>query len=119
MFNRDVGERRKEKGERRKKMAAIGKVILGFELIDRVIGDDDVIGLKDLIVVPRAKSIGRKTLQLIEALAEDKIVVAFVEDTGLKRFFEHCGWFIGNEFSGKTLIASEPVDDSKHGGEVW
>ena len=94
------------------------KVILSFEFVEKQCGDQEVMGLIDMTVVPQKIGIGRKTLQMIEAVAESKIVVGFVK-SDLLGFFEHCGWFIGGNFLDKTLVASEPIDDSKHSGEVW
>lgn len=94
------------------------KVILSFTLEDKQCGDQKVLGLIDMMVFPRKIGIGRKTLQMIEAVAESKIVVGFVGEN-LLGFFERCGWYVGKKFLDKTLIASEPIDDGKHSGEVW
>ena len=94
------------------------KVILSFEFVEKQCGEQEVLGLIDLTVVPQRIGIGRKTLQMIEAVAERKIVVGFVGEN-LLGFFERCGWYIGGKFLDKTLVASEPIDDSKHSGEVW
>ena len=91
---------------------------LFFKLEKRKVGVLDVLGLKDLIVGPRGKGVGRQGLLFIEAVASPDVVVCFV-DAKTVPFFEKCGWYIGNVFDGKYLVASEPIDDNRHSGEVW
>ncbi len=91
---------------------------LFFKLEDRKIGDTDVLALSDFMVGPRGKGIGRQGLLFVEAIASSKIVACFV-DPKIVPFFEKCGWYIGGLFNKKYLVASEPVDDSRHSGEVW
>lgn len=91
---------------------------LFFKLEDRMIGDVKVAGLMDLIVGPRGEGIGRQGLLFIEAVASPKIVACFV-DPKTVLFFEKCGWYIGNLFNRKFLVASEPIDDNRHSGEIW
>jgi len=91
---------------------------LFFKLNKHKIGDADVLGLTDLIVGPRGKGVGRQGLLFIEAVASPEIVACFVEPK-LVPFFEKCGWYIGTVFDGKYLVASEPINDSRHSGEIW
>ena len=91
---------------------------LFFKLNDHQIGDTDVAGLTDLIVGPRGEGIGRQGLLFIEAVASPKPVACFV-DPNLVPFFEKCGWYIGRAFENKFLVASEPINDSRHAGEIW
>lgn len=99
-------------------MADSGRVNMSFLLLDKQIGSENVIGLTEFWVDPKDVNLKRKALQMIEALAEGKIVASFVEQLD-EVFYEESGWFVGDVFSGKILVASEPIDDSKHGGEVW
>ena len=94
------------------------RVNMSFMLMDKRCGEQDVVGLKEFWVEPQNKGLGRKALQMVEAIAEGKIVVGFADKKSL-RFYEKCGWFVGSDFSGKTLVASEPIDDTQHGGEIW
>ncbi len=91
---------------------------LFFKLEDHVIGDTPVAGLTELLVGPRGKGVGRQGLLFIEAIASPKPVACFV-DPDVVQFFEKCGWYIGDLFGKKYLVASEPINDSRHSGEVW
>lgn len=91
---------------------------LFFKLTDHKIGVTDVAGMTEFLVGPRGKGIGRQGLLFVEAVASPKIVAAFV-DPNTVAFFEKCGWYIGGLFGKKYLVASEPLNDSRHSGEVW
>jgi hypothetical protein len=89
-----------------------------YKLEDKKVGDTDVAGLINLTVSPVGQGMGRQALLFIQAIETSKIIVAFASEKDVT-FFEKCGWYVGKVFGNKYLVASEPVNDSRHAGEVW
>ena len=95
-----------------------GRVTIGFDILNKKIGEMDVAGLAEFSVYPHGEGLGRKALSLIEGIADPLIVVGFAKDD-VVGFYEKCNWYIGSKFDGKYLVSSEPVNESNFKGEIW
>lgn len=96
----------------------IRRVNMSFLLLEKKVGEEDVIGLAEFWVDPIGKGIGKKALMMIEALASPKIVVGFAEPN-VVGFYEACEWIIGGLHGEKYFVASGSIDESKFSGEIW
>jgi len=94
------------------------RVNMSFLLLDKKIGNVDVTGLAEFWVDPKNKGIGRKALQMIEAIASPKLVVGFADDA-VVGFYRACDWVVGSQHDGKWIVASDSIDESKFSGEIW
>ncbi len=94
------------------------KVTISFDLIDKKIGDDNVAGLVALAFDPPANAIVKKTLMMIESMADPKPVVGFVDANSIN-LFKACDWLIGGTYGDQHLVASDAVDEEKFDGKVW
>ena len=94
------------------------KATISFELVDKKIGDEDVAGLVSLDADSKNDDLRKKIIQMIESIADPKIVVGFADPNDIL-FFTDCDWVCGGVYDGKVLVASEPISEENFDGNIW
>jgi hypothetical protein len=81
----------------------------------------DVHGLAELHVCPASRCLGRLALDALSKLCIDDYkhcVVGFAGDD-VVGFYRSCGWFTGERYGDKTLIASVHLSGNIVVSETW
>lgn len=93
-------------------------VMISFKLLDKKIGDEEVAGLNNLWISSMDENVKRRAIEMAVGLATPKIVVGFANEDEIQ-FFIDCNWFVGGSHQGKTLVASDGINDAKFTGNIW
>lgn len=94
------------------------KATISFELVDKKIGSEDVAGLVSLDTDPKSNDLRKRVIQMIESIANPKVVVGFADPNDIL-FFIDCDWVTGGVYDGMVLVASEPINEENFDGNIW